>query len=62
MKTQNYWQQFLNTGRIEDYLSYVQDSADGARQTGAESREEHTNAGFYMCDRNDIETGTHRGI
>ena len=23
MQTLNYWKQFLNTGRIEDYLSYV---------------------------------------
>ncbi len=28
MKEQNYWQQFISTGRIEDYLSFKDASKD----------------------------------
>lgn len=34
MQTQNYWQQFESTGRIEDYLSY---RASYSRQSGTGS-------------------------
>lgn len=43
MQTLNYWKQFENTGKIQDYLSYkgcVQD-----RQTGRGDRTEDCNCG-----------------
>jgi len=42
MKESNYWQQFLNTGRVDDYLSYLVH-----RQSGRQEREgESPNAGM----------------
>lgn len=64
MKTLNYWQQFTNTGRIEDYLSYI----DQKNVTGNDIGRQKENAGVYpyagihMCNRNDFETGAYRGI
>lgn len=57
MKEVNYWQQFLNTGKVEDYLSYK-----NQKRTEEESRGEHPNAGTLQCYRDDIKSGTFRGI
>lgn len=66
MQNINYWKQFENTGKIEDYLNYRSHTAEPGenvadRQTEGASL---TNpyAGIRMCDRNDTETGTYRGI
>ena len=58
MKEINYWQQFLNTGKVDDYLSYL------AHERTEEQREEgeHPDAGTGACYRNNIEGGTFRGI
>lgn len=65
MHSINYWKQFESTGKIEDYLNYNShrgDTGDGG-VSGVEGKsEESPYAGIRMCDRNDIETGTHRGI
>lgn len=56
-----YWKQFENSGRIEDYLSFV---ACG-RQEDAGERDragEHGDAGIYMCDRNYIKADSRGGI
>ena len=54
MQTLNYWKQFLNTGRIEDYLTYVNNDK---LQTGESSAPgEGPYAGDHICNRNDIET------
>lgn len=57
MKALNYWQEFVNTGKIEDYLSYVgqqdypgEDMESQRNQSGADPY-----AGIHMCNRNDIE-------
>lgn len=43
---ERYWKQFENSGKIEDYLSFVSSlRRDGAERTGTD---EH--AGIYMCD------------
>ncbi len=57
MRVINYWEQFLSTGRIDDYLAY--------REGKAEALEEETDepdrdggaiegAGTGQCYRNDI--------
>lgn len=56
MKEINYWQQFLNTGSVEDYLSYKQNEAEEAKKG------EHSDAGAFQRYRDDIESGTFRGI
>ena len=58
MKEENYWQQFLNTGRIEDYLFYKQQNKAEEKQ----KKEEHSDAGAVQRYRNHIESGTFRGI
>lgn len=38
MQTSNYWQQFLNTGKIEDYLNYKAHSdADNVQSVNREN-------------------------
>ena len=56
-----YWKQFENSGRIEDYLSFV--AYD--RQENMEQKHlagERTDAGIYMCDRNHIKADSRGGI
>ena len=58
MKEINYWQQFMSTGKVEDYLSYKrQDEKDNSQVKG-----EHPHAGTFQCNGNHIEGGTFRGI
>lgn len=58
MKEINYWQQFLNTGKVEDYLSYKhQEVAEQSVQKG-----DHPHAGTGQCYRNDFKSGAFRGI
>jgi len=72
MQTLNYWKQFENTGKIEDYLSYknsynaVCGSATG-EGAGAEGRNENLGqqgarpyAGVRMGNGNDIEADSFR--
>ena len=72
MQTLNYWKQFENTGKIEDYLSYKRscDTAYGGtladRGEGAGGNEISGRqgampyAGIHMCNRNDIEADSYR--
>lgn len=64
MKALNYWQQFTNTGKIEDYLSYIdfQETAQDDMGRQQEDSGAHPYAGIHMCNRNDFETGAYRGI
>lgn len=56
-----YWKQFENSGRIEDYLNFV--ACDRQENTEKESRAgERTDAGIYMCDGNRIEADSRGGI
>ena len=66
----NYWQQFEHTGRVEDYLNYLQNAENGSpsvlpdtclpdcRAEGCESltpgRADH--AGIPVCNGNCIKT------
>lgn len=62
MKEENYWQQFLRTGRVDDYLSYLKQKrpADGAGTPADEG--DYSGAGALQRYGNDIEGGTFRGI
>ena len=56
-----YWKQFENTGRIEDYLSYVSvESRDAGYRDSARGEEVH--AGIYHGDRNHIEAVARGGV
>ncbi len=66
MQSINYWKQFENTGKIEDYLNYRSHREEPgeavAKQAAQEGSGVNPYAGIRMCDRNDIEAGTFRGI
>lgn len=56
------WERFLNSGRVEDYLSYVSSFAkceQGDRVTG-HWEGDGSHAGFYTGDRYHIETDAYR--
>ncbi len=52
-----YWQRFVSTGRVEDYLRYSSygESQRAVQQSGAERH-----AGIYHGNGNDIETDAYR--
>lgn len=58
MKETNYWQQFMSTGKVEDYLSYKRQDKQELRQVEGE----YPHAGTFECNRNHIEGGTFRGV
>ena len=74
MQLADYWQQFEHTGRVEDYLNYLQNAENGSssdlpgtclpdcRAEGAEpftpGRKDH--AGIPVCNGNCIKTDTFR--
>lgn len=58
-----YWKQFENTGRIEDYLSFVACDRQDTDNKGKEDQAgEHRDAGIYMRDRNHIKADSRGGI
>lgn len=59
MKESNYWQQFLNTGSIEDYLKFrkmTEESDSGKRSMMGEN----PYAGIYKVNRDGFEDGAYR--
>ncbi len=46
MKEINYWEQFMATGKIEDFLAYKNAAREG-EEKGKEQSEEHLHAGDY---------------
>lgn len=53
-----YWQRFVSTGKVEDYLQYscgMGRQGIMERQSGADP-----DAGFYNSNGNDIETDAYR--
>lgn len=60
MRTINYWEQFLNTGKIDDYLAYREEMADSGRQDKDEGTGPY--AGTGQCYRDHIESRAGRGI
>lgn len=56
-----YWKQFENSGRIEDYLSFV--ACDRQGNVKKEDRAgDQRDAGIYMCDRDHIKADSRGGI
>ncbi|MBR1700764.1 MAG: hypothetical protein IJ716_02290 [Lachnospiraceae bacterium] len=70
MRMENYWKQFENSGKIEDYLSYKsmdrdRDKEKNSRRSGGDAgcksdyRERSGYAGNHRSDGNDFKTITH---
>ncbi len=63
MQTLNYWKQFEETGKIEDYLSYKAcDSQRLLTDAGCKSDYEGSYAGIHTSDGDDFETVSHGRI
>lgn len=66
MQNLNYWMQFENTGKVEDYLSYCTCFSHGADRKNivAKEKEQQTGvnpyAGIPMGNGNGIETDAYR--
>ena len=55
MKETSYWNQFMNSGKVEDYLKFKEQTkeADG-------SKGESVSAGFYNRNRDDYQGSAYR--
>ncbi|MDR2043891.1 MAG: hypothetical protein LBQ15_05900 [Clostridium sp.] len=64
MKSLNYWQQFLGSGRIDDYLSYIHKEKKRIDASKPQAQRLGVNpyAGVHMCDRNDFKADACRGM
>ena len=60
MREINYWEQFLCSGKIADYLAYRGKEEEGRRERGCAGAFSH--AGTGQCYRDDIESRAGRGI
>lgn len=52
----NYWEKFMATGKIDDFLAY-RNAADDVRQDGGTDKEEageHSHAGIYADHGDDL--------
>lgn len=58
MKAINYWEQFLSTGRIDDYLAY----REGETPEAEEDEGAGKGAGTGQCYRDDFKSGASGGI
>ncbi len=61
MKVINYWEHFLTTGSVSEYLNYLgerRQNEPAARSGAGAGKGEGTGQRY----RDDIESGTHRGI
>lgn len=61
-KERDFWERFLNSGRVEDYLNYVSCSGGGVKKDTVSSHWEGdgSHAGIYTGDRYHIETDAYR--
>ncbi len=60
MNNENYWKQFIASGRVQDYLTYARE--EGQNKVALEkddvfrrAKGEYPYAGFYSSDGNGIE-------
>ena len=62
MKETNYWQQFLSTGSIEDYLHFKNVQMENGEASERKSMGEYPDAGIYYRYGNYIEDSPYRGV
>lgn len=58
MRVINYWEQFLSTGKIDDYLAYREKHTPEPEENEGADR----SAGTGQCYRDDFKNGAGRGI
>lgn len=57
MKAESYWQQFLTSGKVEDYLSYSRTRQEKLRE---QKEGENPHAGCDYSDGNDLKSDAYR--
>lgn len=62
MKTLNYWNAFMNSGKIEDYLSFKKEETNIGSSQKEEQVGESPYAGVSDCNRNDFKSSSDWGI
>lgn len=66
MKELNYWQQFLNTGRIDDYLKFRENQENPAGMENVTGEHiimgDNPYAGICKVNRNSVEDSAYRGL
>ncbi len=62
MKESNYWEQFLCTGSVEDYLKFRKKSDGGSAAAECAVTGENPYAGIHKFNRDGFEDGAYRGI
>lgn len=62
MKEQNYWEQFINSGKIEDYLSFKSMKKESDTSGGGTSVGDNPYAGVCEVNRNGNKDSAYRGI
>lgn len=55
MKEISYWDQFMNSGKIEDYLKFKEQTKDNSSSEG-----ESVSAGLYNRNRDDYQGSAYR--
>lgn len=68
MKNENYWDQFMQSGRIDDYLHFKEeggrlweeDMFSGQEESADMTKGENPNAGFYHRDGDGFKDGACR--
>lgn len=55
MKESGYWDRFMKSGKVEDYLLFKNTTKEEENPKG-----ETTSAGFYERNRNDHQDGAYR--
>ena len=60
MKELNYWEQFLNTGRIEDYLKFKETAGEDNGATERAVMGENPYAGICEVNRDGFKDGAYR--
>ena len=56
-----YWERFENSGKVEDYLTFVSEERQGQTQNAGWALES-SHAGIYMGDRDYTETDPGRRV
>ena len=55
MKEISYWDRFMQSGKIEDYLNFKNEAKEEKNPKG-----DTVSAGFYDCNRNDYQGSAYR--
>lgn len=62
MKEISYWDQFMQSGKVEDYLKFKNETFDNVTKEERNPKGDMLSAGFDSRDRDDYQGSAYRGI